>query len=179
MSKKMIQAFHDTEQNMDTCSRVRDAYALGSIGFERLAYLYGNDKIFYFNKLFFTGFIQLILPRKFRCFTKIFWSELNLWFKQRCQIHAFFAPILSAGRDISFFGLPLMPGSLMVMFNVAILGVLQYNYGKLIAKQLVIGGIITGQPSDDMIIWSQFIGGVIEFSIGTYEFFSNDCKFSI
>lgn len=52
-----------------------------------------------------------------------------------------FAPILSAGRDISFFGLPLMPGSLMVMLNVAILGVLQQNYGKDIARKLVMGSI--------------------------------------
>lgn len=53
-----------------------------------------------------------------------------------------FAPMLSAGLDISFFNMPLMPGSLMIMLNVALLGVIQQNYGQEIAKKLVVGGII-------------------------------------
>jgi len=50
----IIQTFRDTESNMGLCSKVQDAYALGAVGFERLVFLYGHDKIYYFNQLFYT-----------------------------------------------------------------------------------------------------------------------------
>lgn len=52
-----------------------------------------------------------------------------------------FSPILSGGRDINFFGYPLMPGSLMLIFNTSIISLVQNNYGKDIAKKMVVGGI--------------------------------------
>ena len=52
-----------------------------------------------------------------------------------------FSPVLSGGRDINFFGYPLMPGSLMLIFNTSIISLIQNNYGKDAAKKMVLGGI--------------------------------------
>lgn len=60
-----------------------------------------------------------------------------------------FSPILSGGRDIALLGYPIMPGSLLTIVNVAILGVIQQNYGKDIASKIVVGGIIAR-----VVIWS-------------------------
>jgi hypothetical protein len=47
------------------------------------------------------------------------------------------------------------------------------------AAVLVIAGVLTNQPSDDVVIWSQFIGGLVELVIGSVIFFNNDCKFEV
>ncbi len=60
-----------------------------------------------------------------------------------------FSPILSAGKDINFFGYPLMPGSLMLIFNTSIISLIQDNYGKDAAKKMVVGGII-----GRLFVWS-------------------------
>lgn len=53
-----------------------------------------------------------------------------------------FSPVLSGGRDINFFGYPLMPGSLMLIFNTSIISLIQNNYGKESAKQMVVAGVM-------------------------------------
>ncbi len=67
-----------------------------------------------------------------------------------------FAPILSGGRDIAIGGYPVMPGSLMTIINVAILGVIQQNYGGDIAKKMVMGGIVAR-----LVIWTFTLGTLL------------------
>lgn len=55
LKETIIKIFHDTEQNMDTCTKVNEAYFLGSISFEQLTYQYGIDKVLKFNSLFYSG----------------------------------------------------------------------------------------------------------------------------
>ena len=60
-----------------------------------------------------------------------------------------FAPVLSGGRDINFFGFPLMPGSLLTIVHMSLLAVLQQNYGKDTAKNLVLSSLVA-----KAFIWS-------------------------
>lgn len=55
LKETTINTFHDTEQNMDTCTKVEEAYFLGSIAFEQLTYQYGIEKVLQFNYLFYSG----------------------------------------------------------------------------------------------------------------------------
>lgn len=67
----------------------------------------------------------------------VFYTLLAIYFATYA-----FSPVLSAGKDINFFGYPLMPGSLMLIFNTSIISLIQNNYGKEAAKKMVVGGIV-------------------------------------
>lgn len=44
---------------------------------------------------------------------------------------------------------------------------------------IVASGVLLLSGSEPTLYFSQFICGVVEFSIGTYLFFSNNCEFSV
>jgi len=54
-----------------------------------------------------------------------------------------FAPILSGGRDLAVFGLPLMPGTVLNFISVCALALVQVHYGQLQARRLVVAGMVT------------------------------------